>query len=115
MAGTQSATYLAEDHLVRFSSRLQAFYDALPEDEKPLLRLVLREAGQPLDVTGYARDADDVHGHEFGKAIGGYAWFPGGGSVGIGAWKAPSFPYSGGGGASGGGGGGGRLGIVFVF
>jgi hypothetical protein len=117
MTESQSQVHYAEEHLARFSARLQSFYDALPEDEKPLMQLVLREAGQPLDVAGYEQSPDDVRGHDFRKVPGGYGWFPGDGGVGIGGWKAPSYPYSGGGGASGGAGGwgGGRLGIVFMF
>jgi hypothetical protein len=43
----------------RLSERLQAFYDALPGDEKPLMRRILSQA-QEDDVSGFLQTRDSV-------------------------------------------------------
>ncbi len=48
---TQQAS-IGQEQADRLSARLQAFYDALPADEQPLMRAILARAQGDDDVSG---------------------------------------------------------------
>ena len=88
----------SQEALDRFAARLQAFYDALPADEQPLMQTVLREAGQP--VTAAEVEGFQLPTFQTFRGGGGFFW----GNVGVGGWR--------------GGGGGylnGRVGLILQF
>jgi hypothetical protein len=48
---------IGQEQADRFSSKLQAFYDGLPEDERPLMKQIMFQAAGEPEVSGYETTA----------------------------------------------------------
>ena len=50
---TQETPSISREQVDRVRDKIQALYDSLPEDEKPVMAAILRQAAQAAEVSGY--------------------------------------------------------------